>query len=152
MWKMVPTFTIFFHGFGWPPTLPLLLYKVCFSEFRCFFECFFVIWSWLLQNPVAIASTYLPINSQTFKSQSKMLCMQVFAWRNILYHFNWFSQHVTFSSFQKISENCKNQEKIIFRVRKKWVWHVTAESKRNYQKQWVLQVFTLPSILSLGLV
>ena len=75
----VPTLPIFFHGFGWPPPLPLLLYKVCFSKFWCFF----VLWSWVHKNPVAIALTYLPINSWTFKSQSKMLCMQVFAWRNI---------------------------------------------------------------------
>jgi len=84
-WKMYQHSLFLFCGFGWPPPLPLplLLYKVCFYKFQCFFECFFVIWSWLLENPVAIASTYLPINSQTFKSQSKMLCMQVFAWRNI---------------------------------------------------------------------
>ena len=30
-----------------PPTI-----KVCFSEFRCFVECFFVLRSWLLENPV----------------------------------------------------------------------------------------------------
>jgi len=79
----VPRLTIFFCGFSWPPPLPLLLYKVCFSKFWCCFECFFVVWSWLLKNPVAIASTYLPINSWSFKSQSKMLHMQVFAWSNI---------------------------------------------------------------------
>jgi len=35
--------------------------------------------------PVSLptASAYLPINPQTFKPQLKMLCMQVFAWRNI---------------------------------------------------------------------
>ena len=33
-----------------------------FSEFRCFFECFSALWSWLLNNPVTTASTYLPIN------------------------------------------------------------------------------------------
>jgi len=46
----------------------------------------------------------------------------------ILYHFDWFGQHVTFSSFRKISENRKNREKIISGVSKKWVWRVTAES------------------------
>lgn len=43
----VPTLTIFFiQGFGWPPPLPLLLYKICFSKF----QCFFVLWSQLLKN------------------------------------------------------------------------------------------------------
>jgi len=46
----------------------------------------------------------------------------------ILYHFDWFVQHVTFSHFRKISENRKNREKIISKVRKKWVWCMTAES------------------------
>ena len=46
----------------------------------------------------------------------------------ILYHFDWFVQHVTFSCFQKMSENRKNWEKYISKVRKKWVWCMMAES------------------------
>jgi len=54
-----------------------------FSEFRFFLEYFFVLWSQVFENPVPTASAYLPINSRTFKSQSKMLCSRVFSWRNI---------------------------------------------------------------------
>ena len=43
----------------------------------------FVLWSRLLDNTVPTTSAYLPINSQAFKSRSKMLCTQVFARRNI---------------------------------------------------------------------
>ena len=103
MWKMYQTLTIFFHGFGWTP-LPLLLYKVCFSEFRCFCECFFV-------------------------PQSQFLYLQ---------------PQPTYLSTHKLSNHS---------------WRCSACKSlhggtymRNYQKQWVLQVFRLPSILSLGLV
>jgi len=79
--KCTNTHYFFFVNLADPS--PHLLYKVCFSEFQCFFECFFVLWSWLLESTVPTTSAYLPINLRTFKSQSKMLCLQVFTWRNI---------------------------------------------------------------------
>ena len=50
----------------------------------------------------------------------------------LLYLFDWFIQHVTFSRFRKISENRKNRKKFISDVRKEWVWCVTAESIEMY--------------------
>ena len=43
----------------------------------------------------------------------------------ILYHFNWFGQHTTFSRVRKISETQKNRENFISEARKNG-WHTNA--------------------------
>jgi hypothetical protein len=66
-WRNVekrPTLTFFFRRSGWPPPLPLPTKYSMFSEFQCFFECFFVIWIYFFLIHVPILSVYLTINLQ----------------------------------------------------------------------------------------
>ena len=77
--EYVPTVAIFFLWI-WPTSPWSIRYL---SWVLMFFKCFFVLQSQFFRNPVPISSAYLPINWQIFRSQLKILCMQVFAWRNI---------------------------------------------------------------------